>query len=41
MFVLKKSEPHNSIDDNTIASAEDNIGDLVEKLEADSKTAID
>ena len=37
----KKSEPHNFADDNTIGSAKDTIGDLIENLERDSKSTID
>lgn len=38
---LKKSEPHNFADLNTIASADDTVGDLKEKFERHSKTAVD
>ena len=41
IFTKKKSEPHNFADDNTIGSAKDTIGDLIENLERDSKSTID
>ena len=38
---IKKSELHNFADDSTIASEEDTIKDLTEKLERERKAAID
>ena len=38
---IKKSELHNFADDSTIASEEDTIKDLTEKLEKERKAAID
>ena len=37
---MEKSDLHNFADDNTIASAEDTLSALIEKLEAESQTAI-
>lgn len=38
---IKNSELHNYLESNTIASSKDTIKDLIEKLEAESKAAID